>query len=75
MHISSKFEESPVRAPSYSHFYLPWSFYFDDLAEHLCFRILGPLHVAIITRSGQRSRKTGCSSASCIALWLCTVCL
>ena len=28
------------------------------LAEHLRFRILGPLHVAIITRSGQRARKT-----------------
>ena len=27
------------------------------LAGNLCFRILGPLHVAIITRSGQRSRK------------------
>ena len=27
------------------------------LTEHLCFRILGQLHVAIITCSGQRSPK------------------
>ena len=46
MHISSK--GSPVRAPSYGHFYLQLS------AEHVCFCILGPLHVAIIARSGQK---------------------
>ena len=60
MHISSKFEEDrPYARRVIATFICSYPCFEKRrfLAEHLCFRILGPLHVAIITRSGQRSRK------------------